>query len=334
MISKATKRWFVPLILCVVCLAMYSVIYPECSLVVVLSEAMFYIISGYFVSHAILHGKKKPKTQLISFLLLPTFAILLLTGPNTKIHLNMKVKKEKLLTIVVNTVSVSLVMLLLQWLKVLVNEIEIRRMLMNSNNHLGPGLARTFFGFLKIVTDGELGTPGLETILQRYADNEGIQLHHKVFILFPKNTSQDVGSHSWMFEMEREYNMPDHLRNHGPIEFTFQGCTQQPYFLNGKERVIELAVIKMRNTETGLVYYAAIAENRPLITLQKMVNIHSLKKPFSEEDFKLHSEIYKKGLTSMIEEDAACQERFEIVDMQRDNGNFTMKIYNRVGAEG
>eukprot|EP00092_Neocalanus_flemingeri_P079472 GFUD01099001.1.p1 GENE.GFUD01099001.1~~GFUD01099001.1.p1 ORF type:complete len:107 (+),score=34.93 GFUD01099001.1:49-321(+) len=89
----------------------------------------------------------------------------------------------------------------------------------------------------------------------------------------------------------------------------------------------------MRNTETGLVYYAAIAENRPLITLQKMVNIHSLRKPFSEEDFKLHSEIYKKGLTSMIEEDAACQERFEIVDMQRDNGNFTMKIYNMVVAE-
>ena len=136
-----------------------------------------------------------------------------------------------------------------------------------------------------------------------------------------------------MFKKEKEYNQPRHLKKHGPVEFTFQGTILHSYFLNGKNRDIDLAVIKILNTETSKVYYVAIAENRPLITLQMMINTNSLKPPFGEDDFQLQAEIYKKNLTSMIEEDGACRDSFEIVDMQRCNGDFTMKIYNKMMGE-
>ena len=133
-----------------------------------------------------------------------------------------------------------------------------------------------------------------------------------------------------MFQKEKKYNKPTHLQKHGPVEFTFQGTIVHRYFLAGKNRDIDLAVIKILNTETKSVHYVAIAENRPMITLQKMKNVHSLKPPFSEDDFKLQSEIYKNNLARLIEEDEVCRDMFEIVDMQADNGDFTVKICNMI----
>ena len=133
-----------------------------------------------------------------------------------------------------------------------------------------------------------------------------------------------------MFQKEKKYNKPTHLQKHGPVEFTFQGTVVHRYFLNGKNRDIDLAVIKILNTETKSVHYVAIAENRPMITLQKMKNVHSLKPPFSEEEFQLQSEIYKDNLARLIEHDDICSDMFEIVDMQADNGDFTIKIYNKI----
>ena len=67
-----------------------------------------------------------------------------------------------------------------------------------------------------------------------------------------------------MFQKEKKYNKPTHLQKHGPVEFTFQGTVVHWYFLNGKNRDIDLAVIKILNTETKSVHYVAIAENRPI----------------------------------------------------------------------
>ena len=133
-----------------------------------------------------------------------------------------------------------------------------------------------------------------------------------------------------MFQKEKKYNKPSHLQKHGPVEFTFQGTIVHQYFLAGKNRDIDLALIKILHTETKNVHYVAIAENRPMITLQKMKNVHSLKPPFSEDDFKLQSEIDKDNLAGLIEEDEVCRDMFEIVDMQESNGDFTIKIYNKI----
>ena len=133
-----------------------------------------------------------------------------------------------------------------------------------------------------------------------------------------------------MFQKEKKYNKPQHLQEHGKVQFTFQGTLIHKYFLNGKDRDIDLAVIKILHTETRTVHYVTIAENRPMITLQKMKNIPSLKPPFSEDDFQLQSEIYKKNLATLIKDDKDCRDMFEIVDMQVDNGDFTIKIYNKI----
>ena len=151
MISLIKLRVLAPqLLLCVLCLIMYSLVHSPGSLVVVLSEAVFYIICGDFVSQFMLHGKKKPtaRTQLLSCLLMPTFAIILLAGDDKQINAAAaagKVKKEKYISILQNIVSVSLVMLIFYRLKIFTNEAETRKMLKKSKHHLGPGLARAFF---------------------------------------------------------------------------------------------------------------------------------------------------------------------------------------------
>ena len=61
-----------------------------------------------------------------------------------------------------------------------------------------------------------------------------------------------------------------------------------------------------------------------------MKNLPSLTPPFSEDDFPLQCEVYKKNLADLIDKSGACKDLFEIVDMQADNGDFTIKIYNRI----
>jgi len=335
--SKSGLRFLPQLFLTLFCLFLYLMFYPPVSLIVLISEAFFYIVGGFFVSQAMIHGAEKviKRQNVITLVLIPSFAIILFANQNFELNLSSKVKREKYLVVMKNIVSMSMVHLVLHWLRLFNNKTENRKILKKSKHHLGPGLARSFFSFLEMLTNRDHGTPGLEDLLGKYGSNDDIKLHPKVFILFPRNTSQDAGSHSWMFKKEREYNEPRHLEKHGPVQFTFQGTITREYFLNGKKRDIDLAVLKIRNTETMKVYYAVIAENRGLITLQKMIKSHSLKPPFLEEDFQLQSQIYKNNLDTLIQEDEACRDIFELVDMQDDcNGDFTVKIYNSVREDG
>merc|ERR1712215_169560 len=173
--------------------------------------------------------------------------------------------------------------------KIFNNLTENRRILRKSRHHLGPGLARTFFSFLEMLPKCQNGTPGLHKILSNYAQEERIHIYHKVLILFPRNTSLDVGSHAWMVRKEKDYNTDTHLATHQHVEFTFQGTIHHSYFCNGKNRDIELAMIKIRNTQTKEVFYAPVAENRALITLQKMLGLTVLGWKFAEDDFQLQS---------------------------------------------
>jgi len=304
-------------------------------MLVMFSEAIFYIIFGYLVYLTITLGTQKTmaRSQALSFLLMPSFTVLLLADQDKHLNLSARPKKENILRILCNILSVFVVLLFLYKLKIFVNKVETRKMLRKSRHHLGPGLARTFFSFLEMLPKCQNGTPGLHKILSNYAQDERIHIYNKVLILFPRNTSQDVGSHAWMVKKEKDYNSDTHLATHGHVEFTFQGTIHHSYFCNGKNRDIELAVIKIRNNQTNKVFYVPVAENRALITLQKMLGLTVLGWEFNEDDFQLQSEIYKKSLTSLVEEDSECNQCFEIVDMQRSNGEFPLKIYNLVATE-
>jgi len=325
------KRKIPKILISVACLATCMLSHPIDSLIVVLSETIFFILCADILSHMVLTGNTtlSQRSQKLSLLLIPTFSITLYAAKD-KMTFNSTVKKEKFLKIFICLVSISIILLVCKYLRIFSNLVQVRKMLKKSKHHLGPGLARSFFSFLEMLGTSQYNTPGLQNILADYQENEYIDLHPKVFIIFPKNTSQDAGSHAWMFAKEKKYNTPVHLSKHGNVQFTFQGTILHKYFLNGKDRDIELAVIKIKNTETRKIHYVAIAENRPMITLQKMKNLPSLRPPFSEDDFQLQSEIYKKNLADLINKSKACKNLFEIVDMQADNGDFTIKIYNRI----
>ena len=102
------------------------------------------------MSQFLLHGAKKPtaRTQLLSCLLMPTFAIILLAGDDKQIHAAAaagKVKKEKYISLLQNIVSVSLVMVICNRLRIFTTSTDTRKMLKKSKHHLGPGLAKAFF---------------------------------------------------------------------------------------------------------------------------------------------------------------------------------------------
>ena len=129
-----------------VCLVLCLLMTPLHSLLVMLSEAIFFIICADIISHYIRHGKEKStrRTQRVSLLLMPTFAITLYAAQD-KMSFMPSVKKEQFMKIVVHMISVSVVMLLCKHLKVFNNQVQVRKMLKKSKYQLGPGLARAFF---------------------------------------------------------------------------------------------------------------------------------------------------------------------------------------------
>jgi hypothetical protein len=151
MISLAMlrSRIFKPqLVLSVFLLAMYSLINPTHNPVVVVSEAIFPLIAGFFVSDAILHGKRKhtKRNMQISLLLLPTFAIVVFSGRDShQMQFSWNVKKDKMVKILQNLVSMGMALLACNYCKVFNNKVETNTMLRKSKHHLGPGMARTFF---------------------------------------------------------------------------------------------------------------------------------------------------------------------------------------------
>ena len=82
---------------------------------------------------------------MITLVLIPSFAIILFANQNFELNLSSKVKREKYLVVMKNIVSMSMVHLVLHWLRLFNNKTENRKILKKSKHHLGPGLARSFF---------------------------------------------------------------------------------------------------------------------------------------------------------------------------------------------
>ena len=93
-----------------VCLVLILLVSPPHSLLVMLSEAIFFIIWADMISHYILHGKDKSsrRTQRVFLILIPTFAIPLYAAQD-KMSFMPSVKKEQFMKIVLHMISVSMV---------------------------------------------------------------------------------------------------------------------------------------------------------------------------------------------------------------------------------
>ena len=129
-----------------VCLVLILLVTPLHSLFVMLSEAIFFIICADIISHYILHGKDKSsiRTQRVSLLLMPTFAITLYSAQD-KMSFAPSVKKIQFMKMIGYMISMSLFMLLCKHFKMFNNQVQVNKMLKDSRYHLGPGLARAYF---------------------------------------------------------------------------------------------------------------------------------------------------------------------------------------------
>lgn len=232
--------------------------------------------------------------------------------------------KQNLLNLILSIISTTIIFNVIRLSKILINKVETVRLLRNSNHHLGPGLARSFFGFLKLLA------PDIDEVLTSYQDIEAIEhIHQKVFIIFPKKTSFNDGSIQWMFDLQRRNNPSWTSSTDDQLEFTLVRSMHEPYTLNGRRRHKDLAVIKIRDRQNKKVFYVAIAENRPLLKLQEMARHCCFN--LSKEEFELQVEIYRNSLIKLIKEDSNCFNRFEIIDLQAKNHeDFQIKIYEQI----
>ena len=137
--SKSGLKFLPQLFLTLLCLFLYIMFYPPTSLIVLISEAFFYIVGGFFVSQAMMHGTEK------IIVLIPSFVVILFANQNFELILSSKVNREKYMVVMKNIVSMSMVHLVLHWLRLFNNKTENRKILKKSKHHLGPGLARSFF---------------------------------------------------------------------------------------------------------------------------------------------------------------------------------------------
>jgi hypothetical protein len=144
-LASQLKTLLHKVVLLSVCLVLILLVTPLHSLLVMLSEAKFFIICADIISHYILHGKDKStrRTQRVSLLLMPTFAITLYSDQD-KMSFTPSVRMQ-FMQMIGHMISLSFVMLLCKQFKVFSNQVQVRKISNESRPHLGPGLARAFF---------------------------------------------------------------------------------------------------------------------------------------------------------------------------------------------
>jgi len=217
-----------------------------------------------------------------------------------------------------------LIFKVIQYSKILSSKVETVELLRKSNQHLGPGLAKSFFRFLQILA------PETGDILRSYKEDEEIgYIHPKVLIVFPKRYFNKAGSTQWMYELQRQNNPP---QRYGQVEFTLVRSIHRPYLLSGRTRDMNLAVIKIRHLDSKKVYYSAVVENRPLLKLQEMSHQRCFN--LRKEDFDLQVEMFRDSLKKLVENDVQCCDKFEFIDLNAKNHkDFQMKIYTKIKKE-
>jgi len=284
-----------------------------------INKSVFLLISPIILPSFVLHqgNLQSPKEHILSIVWFFSGIFLLLGNSDIS-------PKQNLFNLILSVISTTIIFNVIRLSKILINKVETARLLRNSNHHLGPGLARSFFGFLKLLA------PDIDEVLTSYQDDEAIEyIHQKVFIIFPKKTSFKDGSIQWMFDLQRKNNPSWTSSTDDHLEFTLVRSMHEPYTLNGRRRHKDLAVIKIRDRKNKKVFYVAIAENRPLLKLQEMARHCCFN--LSKEEFELQVEIYRNSLIKLIKEDSKCFNRFEIIDLQAKNHeDFQIKIYEQI----
>jgi len=183
--------------------------------------------------------------------------------------------------------------------------------------NLGCGLARCFYQYLENVIKGKGNVPSSVELLRRYRRDERL-IHGsqwicpRVLILFTEGVypyqtkdGHTLGTRNYLLSKEKEKYTSNSFCVPDDIEYKYE--------VNGTERKSKLEVIKMkRNNE---VFYAVLAENRPLSSLVKLVNqTGKLDKKseaqvlIKEEELSVHFQVFKRELKRLLDEDEKCKD--------------------------
>jgi len=176
-------------------------------------------------------------------------------------------------------------------------------------------------------------------LINQYMKNEMLSdswYFPKLLILFPEYIFNDsplteqmmesiFGSVGDILQAMREEDATHTLTTEN-INYSFKAS-------GGIHRNMQLEVLKSRKiSKNGEITfnYLAFAENRPLKTLYMMVADPIMK--FSQHNFNLQFQIYKRKLRKLLDEDSNCKDRYYILHYRHLPGAFTKEINKLVDS--
>ena len=215
--------------------------------------------------------------------------------------------------------------------------------------NLGKGLAKCNYQFLENAIKGKGVTPGQVEMLRRYKRDEAINepwqwFCPRLLILFPEGSypyqtnGKIWGTKEDLLARERNtsrsYCKSDDIR----YEYTVSG---------GIQRVSTVEVVKVKRENK--VFYAVVAENRPLTSLCKAVD-YPIKNGrsgaeilVSKETYKIHFQVYMRELQTLLDNDPECRNKkdgsplYEIVHYKEsDSKNFSavlLDVFKRIDKD-
>ena len=99
--------------------------------------------------------------------------------------------------------------------------------------------------------------------------------------------------------------MQDLQQKEKSVKFSIEQPIQCEYKAScGQGRFSEVELLKIRDTKNGHNCYVALAENRQVNTLHRMVLAREIQ--FTKEDMALQLNIYMSTINSLLEEDEVC----------------------------
>lgn len=252
--------------------------------------------------------------------------------------------------VTITFISMTSVLVVIRWSKLTRNECEIFR-IMDRNPNIGADMAMTNFRFLENVIKGKKekiiemngsefkGNGSFIELINQYMKNEMVSdssYFPKLLILFPEYIFNDspiteqmketiFGSVGDVLQAMREADATHTLTTEN-INYSFKAS-------GGMPRNMQLEVLKSRKiSENGEIIfnYLAFAENRPLKTLYMMVADPLMK--FSQHNFNIQFEIYKRELGKLLDADPKCKDRYLILHYRHLSGAFTKEINKLVNS--
>jgi len=204
-----------------------------------------------------------------------------------------------------------LVLIIYSWLDLGRNKLEDDAWYDTHPFTLGKVFARTNFKFLENVIKVKDNDKSHVEALTDYQKENQLPHHPrdwvcpKVFVLFPdQNNDEEHKFSGYIRDILKKGKSDGFCVKYEELEATYE--------MGNQRRTKTLNVIKLKDRDAGRNLYAVIAENRPLVTIQRMTNV-DCGFQFSRESCEKQSKSYVETLRAQIEADRLCDGKVEII---------------------